>query len=128
MNGNPPHLLIIDDEIGMLSLLSELLISEGYRVTTSQSAMEGWRILESQKIEFDLILSDFNMAQLNGIGLLKKINQLKSKIPFILMTAFGNLETEEEALRCGAFSYIAKPFALQKLNQLIKSAVEKNAA
>ncbi len=120
------HLLIVDDEAGMLSLLSELLVSEGYQVTTCQSAGSAWNLLKNQNLRYDLVLSDLNMPQMSGLDLLKKVNEMGVKIPFILMTAFGSKETSNAAFQNGAFGYVVKPFSLSELNQLIKSAIGKN--
>ncbi|RZB34261.1 MAG: hypothetical protein SRB1_00029 [Desulfobacteraceae bacterium Eth-SRB1] len=101
-------ILVVDDEQHMLKLFEKILTKQGHDVRTSASGTEAVGLLENN--DFDLIFSDLVMPDLDGMDLLKKVKAGYSDIPFIVITAYGSIESAVEAMKTGAFDYLTKPF------------------
>jgi len=114
---------VIDDEINMLNLLKKILSKEGYEVTTCPTAEEALEQL-GRKV-YDLIVADLVLPGINGIELLKTVKKDMPNIPFILITAFASVESAVEAMKMGAYDYLAKPFQTEELKITIKKAIEQ---
>lgn len=118
-----PHILIIDDEPDIRSLLQEILIDEGYSVTTAEDAAHAREARRNHKP--DLILLDIWMPDVDGITLLKEwLAEEPLSQPVIIMSGHGTVETAVEATRLGAYDYIEKPLSLAKLLLTIENALE----
>lgn len=118
-----PHILIIDDEPDIRSLLQEILEDEGYAITTAEDAAHAREARRRHKP--DLILLDIWMPDVDGITLLKEwIADEPLTQPVIIMSGHGTVETAVEATRLGAYDYIEKPLSLAKLLLTIKHALE----
>jgi len=114
-------ILLVDDEKDILELFGEALEQEGYSVATAGNGNEG---IERFKGDiFDIVLSDLNMPGISGLGFLKEIKRLDSKVPFIIITAYGSIETTIKALKDGAFDYITKPVDMEEIVPILKKAV-----
>jgi DNA-binding NtrC family response regulator len=116
------RILVVDDDRTSCLLLAEILGAEGYDVVTAQSAEEALQLCE--QTEFDLVLSDIRMVEMDGLGLLR---HLKSKHPdqvVILVTGFASVETAIEAIQAGAFDYVSKPFKLDEMKLTVRRALE----
>ena len=115
-------ILIVDDEIGIRELLSEILRDEGYRVALAETAGQArdWR----NKTRPDLVLLDIWMPDTDGITLLKEwaSNGLLT-MPVVMMSGHGTIDTAVEATRIGAFGYLEKPVPLQKLLSTVSRAL-----
>jgi len=116
-------ILIVDDELSMREFLSILLEREGYDVSVAGNAEEALRLLELSP--FDLVLSDVNMPGLNGIELLSRIRKRSPETGVLMITAFSAAEQAVEAMKLGAYDYIAKPFKIEEIKQLVINALEK---
>ncbi len=117
------HLLIVDDEPDICSLLEEILEDEGFSVSTAANANEARKIRQEQRP--DLVLLDIWMPDMDGISLLKEWQERGLlDIPVIMMSGHGTVETAVEATRLGAYDFIEKPIALQKLLLTIQRALE----
>jgi len=101
-------ILVVDDEQHMLKLFEKILTKQGHEVRTAASGTEAISLLE--KNDFDLIFSDLLMPDLGGMDLLKEVKAGYSDIPFIVITAYGTIESAVEAMKTGAFDYLTKPF------------------
>lgn len=113
-------ILLVDDEKDILELFSEALEQEGYSVATAHNGNEG---IEKFKGDiFDIVLSDLNMPGISGLGFLKEIKRLNSRVPFIIITAYGSIETTVQALKDGAFDYITKPVKMEEIVPIFKKA------
>lgn len=116
-------ILMVDDEIGMCRLLKEALSEEGYVVETlQQSSLALKRIEESP---FDLVISDVRMPKVNGMDLLKAIKAAHPRLPVVIMTAYGSVESAVEAMKQGAADYITKPFKTDEMKILVAGVFEK---
>src|SRR5436190_22785101 len=116
------HILVVDDEVGIRELLSEILVDEGHQVTLAESASEARRQREQQRP--DLVLLDIWMPDTDGITLLKEwaaSGQLT--MPVVMMSGHATIETAVEATRIGALDFLEKPIALQRLLATVKKAL-----
>lgn len=117
------RILVVDDETSMRQLLEITLRKEGYRVTTARS---GSKALEAfEKAPYDLVISDIKMPDMSGVEVLRHVKGVAPETPVIMITAYSSAETAVDALRLGAYDYIAKPFKVDELKITIKNALEK---
>ncbi len=116
------QILVVDDEVGIRELLSEILADEGHQVLLAESAGEARRLRERARP--DLVLLDIWMPDTDGISLLKEwaaSGQLT--MPVVMMSGHGTIETAVEATRIGALDFLEKPIALQRLLGTVKRAL-----
>lgn len=114
------RVLVVDDDPTILEVISTFLESKGYSVETSAN---GQQALESiEQAEFDLVISDIEMAGMNGFELLRRIRESYPKIGIILMTGYEEAHPLSAALRAGADGYISKPFSLRKFSLIFEQA------
>jgi two-component system, NtrC family, nitrogen regulation response regulator NtrX len=121
------QILVVDDEVGIRELLSEILHDEGHQVRLAQNANEA-RQLRS-RARPDLVLLDIWMPDTDGITLLKEwaaTGQLT--MPVVMMSGHGTIDTAVEATRIGAYAFLEKPIALQKLLTTVGSALRQPGA
>ncbi len=118
------HILVIDDEPDIRSLIREILSDEGYEVRVAADAAEARSARKESKP--DLILLDVWMPDTDGISLLKEWTQQTSlrQCPVVIMSGHGTVDTAVEATRLGAFDYIEKPLSLSKLLHTVERALE----
>jgi DNA-binding NtrC family response regulator len=120
-----PTILIVDDEPDMLQLLKRSLEPDlNCRVETASTGQEGLQMLG--KAAFDLVLADIKMPGMNGLELLQQIKQDYPQQTVVMMTAFGQIETAVEAMRCGAYDFITKPFEHDALVLRLDKALERS--
>jgi len=118
------EILVVDDEMGIRELLSEILFDEGYRVHLAENAEQAREFRKRQTI--DLVLLDIWMPQTDGITLLKEwAAQGLLTMPVIMMSGHGTIETAVEATRIGALDFLEKPIALQKLLDTVAKAIQQ---
>jgi DNA-binding NtrC family response regulator len=123
--GVPHRILIIEDEELIREVLLTLLREAGYRVDTVGSGEEGLRALESRL--YDLVLLDLNLPGMHGLNVLSAAPVLQTDAQFIVMTAFGSVDTAVEAMKLGAYDYINKPFRSEELLLSVTRALEETA-
>ena len=119
-----PDILIIDDEKAIRKTLGEILEYEGYKITEAADGEEGWKIFSHGN--FDVVLCDIKMPKLDGIEFLTKA-QHNTEVPIIMISGHGTIETAVEAVKKGAFDYIAKPPDLNRLLITIRNALDKSS-
>ncbi|MFT5726434.1 MAG: two-component system response regulator PilR (NtrC family) [Desulforhopalus sp.] len=117
--------LIVDDERGMRDFLKILLEKEGHKVITANRGQKALEILESKTI--DLVVSDIRMPELSGIELLEIIKENTPELPVIMITAFASPDDAVMAMKNGAFDYISKPFNVDEIINVIRSATSKTS-
>ena len=118
------QILVVDDEIGIRELLSEILADEGHDVLLAENADAARRLREHARP--DLVLLDIWMPDTDGITLLKEwAANGQLSIPVVMMSGHGTIETAVEATRVGALDYLEKPIALQRLLATVKRALRQ---
>ena len=119
------YILVVDDNIGILNLLYEVLTSDGYNVELAQNGNEA---LEKIHIKLpNLILLDVKMPYISGFETLIKINEIDPNIPIIIITAYTELPFVEQAIKNKIIKhYIEKPFDLKELRNMIKNVLKSN--
>lgn len=116
------NILVVDDEVGIRELLSDILKDEGHRVTTAENAQVAREMRLAKRP--DLVLLDIWMPDCDGISLLKEWgNAGLLNMPVVMMSGHGTIDTAVEATRIGAFDYLEKPIALQKLLKTVTEAL-----
>jgi DNA-binding NtrC family response regulator len=119
-----PKILIIDDEKSIRKTLREILEYEKYQVDEAAEGLEGMTLLQKEK--YDVILCDIKMPKMDGIEVLDKITQSHNDIPVVMISGHGTIETAVEAVKKGAFDFIAKPLDLNRLLVTIRNAMDKS--
>jgi len=115
-------ILVVDDESEIREGLELLLQSEGYQVSSAETAMSGLAQLEERP--FDLLLLDVSLPDRNGIDMLKDIHRQDPHLPIVLITAYGSIEMARAAFKSGAMDYITKPWSNDELLAQVSQAVE----
>jgi DNA-binding NtrC family response regulator len=116
-------ILVVDDEVGIRELLSEILFDEGYRIHLAENATQA-RSFREQHVP-DLVLLDIWMPDTDGLTLLKEwVERGQLTMPVIMMSGHGTIETAMEAMRIGASDFLEKPIALQKLLATVAKAIQ----
>ncbi len=119
----PARILIVDDEKIALKNLEHIMKKEGYDVIGTQSGQNALKLLEEQ--QFDAVLTDLRMEKVDGIQILKRCRGLYPDAEIIMITGYATLQSAVDAMKHGAFYYIAKPFKLDEVRKVVKEAVEK---
>ncbi len=123
MSGN--KILVVDDEIGIRELLSEILFDEGYEVHVAENAEQA-RAFRNEN-EPDLVLLDIWMPETDGIALLREwVEQDLLTMPVVMMSGHGTIETAVEATRIGAVDFLEKPISLQKLLNTVSRSIKES--
>ncbi|OBW41932.1 Transcriptional activator protein CzcR [Chryseobacterium sp. MOF25P] len=112
-------ILIIEDNLRVSSLMKRGLESQGYEIYISEDAEDALVIIG--KIDFDLIITDIMLPQMNGIELSKLIKQKHPNLPIIMLTALGRIDEKIEGFDAGADDYMVKPFEIRELYARIKA-------
>ena len=123
MENNSNHILIVDDDDRIRSLLKDYLIENNYIVSTAENAVQAKEKMDF--IKFDIIILDVMMPGQSGYELTKEIRK-KIKVPIILLTAKGEVENRIKGLELGADDYLGKPFEPKELLLRIKNIINKN--
>ena len=116
-------ILIIDDEAIALQNLMHVLKKEGYAILGTQSSTEALELLARER--FDLVLTDLKMEKVDGMQILARTRESYPDSEVIMITGYATLETAIEAMKLGAYHYIAKPFKLDEVRKVVKEALEK---
>lgn len=115
-------ILVVDDERSMREFLDIMLGKEGYQVSLADSGEEACQILEENN--FDLVITDIRMKDVDGIDVLKKAKEISPETVVVIISAFANAETAVEAMKEGAYDYIPKPFKVREFKKIVKDAIE----
>ncbi|PRZ23400.1 response regulator transcription factor [Flavobacterium granuli] len=112
------HILIVEDELGIVQFLQQGLEEEGYQISTAADGAQGYEL--SQNEPFDLILLDWMLPKMTGIEVCKAIREKDKITPIIFLTAKDTVQETIEGLKAGANDYIKKPFSFEELVERIK--------
>ena len=117
------RVLLVDDDVEFLEVMSERLKMRGVDVITSDSAEDALALIEKEV--FDVVILDLQMPNVDGIETLKRIKEKHEELQVILLTGHATVEKGVEAIKLGASDFIEKPADLEALNEKIKKAKEK---
>jgi two-component system nitrogen regulation response regulator GlnG len=115
-------LLLIDDEADVQYSFRRIFDSPEIELITAASGEEGLKLIP--KIQPDLVIMDVRMGGMNGLETLRRLRQTHTKLPVIMMTAYGTTQTAIEAMKLGAYDYLLKPFDVPKLKQIVTAALK----
>jgi len=120
------NILVIDDEEIIHSSLRKILTRNGHQVTTTLEAAKGLELIESH--DYDLVISDLMMPNMNGIELLEALRDRSIRTPVLMLTGYPTIRTAVQALRLGAVDYLAKPFTRHELLAPINRVLRRSNA
>ncbi len=115
--------LVVDDEENICHMMNTILKREGYNVALAASAKEAEEQLEQQP--FDVMISDIRMPGVDGLELLDRLQKKQPQMVVVMMSAYGNVDTAIEAMKRGAYDYIAKPFKPDEIILVLRKAEER---
>jgi putative nucleotidyltransferase with HDIG domain len=119
----PDRILVVDDEEPIREIVSTMLTSAGYSCKQASSGIEALAVLSFGE-EFELMLSDLMMADLDGLGLLERAKEKYPDMPVVMVTAVHDISVALEAIRKGAYDYVLKPFEREILLATVSRALE----
>ena len=102
------QILVVDDEAAFRDVLCEVLVKKGHTVRSGGTAAEA--LLQLEKGNFDLTICDLRLPDMSGLDLLRKCRETTPQMHFIMISAYGDIETAVEAVKLGADDYLTKPF------------------
>jgi len=119
------RVMVVDDEENIREVLSNYLESMNYSVETAEDGQEALK--NYKKGDFDLIISDLLMPNIDGLELLKRIREVDKDVIFLMITGYPSIETAVDAIKKGAYDYITKPFHMEDVKLRIERAFEKRS-
>ena len=117
-------ILLIDDDEGLLHFLKRFFLRKGFDVTACANARIAIDAISRQ--DFNLVMLDYKMPEMNGLDAIKEIKKIDAKTPIILMTAYGTTDLAIEAMKQGAYDYLVKPFDQLDLTRIVGEALAVN--
>jgi len=120
---NKPKLLVVDDEEIALANLVHVLQKEGYEVVGLQSGPDTLARLEQE--EFCVVVTDLRMPKVDGVEILERCRELHPHTQVIMITGYATIDSAEEAMKKGAYHFIAKPFKLDEVRKAVAEAVNE---
>lgn len=117
------NILIADDDPKIRFIISDILSDEGYNIKTAENGSEALALV--QKHSIDLLLLDIRMPGMDGMEVLQKINEIKTKPVVIIVTAHGSVQIAVQAVHLGALDFIEKPIEIERLLLSVKNALEQ---
>ena len=118
-------ILIVDDEKAIRKTLTEILSYEGYKIDDAENGEEALKKLKEKS--YDVVLCDIKMPKIDGLEFLEKSKEINPDVPIIMISGHGTIETAVEAVKKGAFDYVAKPPDLNRLLITIRNALDKQS-
>ena len=116
------QILLIEDDVSLAANLGDVLKEEGFKVTVCSRGDEGLR--RAAEDECQVVLTDLRLPGLGGLELVRQLHDTQPRLPVVLMTAHGTIETAIEATKLGAYDYLQKPFEMQALIDVLHGAVD----
>jgi DNA-binding NtrC family response regulator len=114
--------LVVDDDVEMCRMVSDILKEDGYSVVAVHDSLEAAKLISKE--EFEVMVTDLKMKGLKGLDLLDEVNKVAPLTPVIIITAFGTIESAIKAMKMGAYDYITKPFKTDELVLAVRKALE----
>ena len=123
--GGSERILLVDDEEALVYTIQEMLERLGYQVTARTSSLEALEIFRTSPQEFDLLITDMTMPTMTGMGLSKRIKQIRADIPMVLCTGFSEMIDEKNAEALGFRAFVMKPFVRKDMAQTIRKVLDR---
>src|SRR5881628_3077138 len=117
-------ILIVDDEVPILNSLSKILEDEGYDVTVAKSGTEALKLVTTEPP--DLLLLDIWMPEMDGLETLRRAREQAPRVPVMMMSGHGSIETAVKAIKLGAYDYIEKPLSLENVTLRVRHALDQH--
>jgi len=117
-------ILVIDDEKAIRNTLKEVLEYEDHKVDLAEDGIAGIDMFSKES--YDIVLCDIKMANMDGIEVLEKIEEISNDVPVIMISGHGNIDTAVEAIKKGAFDFLEKPLDLNRLLVTMRNALDKS--
>lgn len=117
------HIVVVDDKMAMAETIAESLEDAGFSAMATSSGKQALAYIEKNVV--DALITDLRMPDMDGIELLSAARRLESDLPVILMTAYGAVESAIQAIRCGAYHYVTKPFKVEELIIYLERALNE---
>lgn len=118
------RILVVDDELSVREFFEILLKKEGFDVLCATDGQEALRLIREE--EFDLVITDLQMSNGDGMSLLKESKKVAPDVPVIMITAFATTDSAVEAMKAGAFDYVSKPFKIDEIKLTIRKAFDQS--
>jgi len=116
------QILVVDDDLSLRTILNETLTTSGYKVQIAKDGKTGLDFLSEKR--FDLVISDLMMPGMTGIEFMVAAKKIHENLGFLIITAYGTVETAVEALHKGAFDFVTKPFSISQLESRVNRYFE----
>jgi DNA-binding NtrC family response regulator len=117
----PARILVVDDEPNICQVLSAVLRKDGHEVEVSRDGEEALALLERTPV--DLLITDVIMNNVSGVELLQRVQAASPQTPVVMMTAYGTIKSAVDAIKLGAFDYLAKPFDMDQMKSVVRKAL-----
>ena len=118
-------ILVVDDDHDLADTLVEYLIKLGYQASPAYGGREG--LDKFQQGDFQLVITDLMMPEMNGMELLEAVKALDNRVMVMVITGYGTIESAVEAIKGGAYDFIPKPFKMEELEIVINRALERHS-
>ncbi len=119
-------ILIVDDDPSLRAMICILLHTSGHETLIARDGQEALELVKQNAL--DLMITDLRMPHMDGMNLLRAVKALALSMPVILITAYSSRETAAEAVKLGAFAYVAKPFEIKALMDTVGRALDAGKA
>lgn len=123
MNGNKLKIMVLDDEPIVCKRLKPALEKQGHEVETFTRSSEA--MMRIKEVDYDIIITDLKMKGIDGMQLLEEAKRRSPKTEIIVITGFATMETAKESFHKGVFDFIAKPFKLSEIQDVVLRAAAK---
>jgi DNA-binding NtrC family response regulator len=118
------RVVIADDEANVRQVVSAVLRRDGHEVLACEDGQQAIEALDAGAA--DVIVTDVVMRKVSGIEVLRRVRQSRPEVPVVMMTAFGTIKTAVDAIKLGAYDYLAKPFDMEELRAVVRAAVQEH--
>ncbi len=120
---DPARILVIDDDQKLAAAIAESLERKGHRVTVATSGKAGAERIDAD--EFDIVLTDLRMADLDGLTIVRQVQEVLPEAEVVVISGFNDVRTAQEAVKLGATHYLMKPIDLSELRAIVEKAADR---
>lgn len=125
MKAKEGRILVVDDDKELADTLVEYLTKLGYQAVPAYGGNEA--LTKFEQGGFQVIITDLKMPEMDGMKLLEEVRRLDSKATVIIVTGYGSIESAVEAIKCGAYDFITKPFEMNVMKAIVNRAMERHS-